>query len=419
MKTLKIIKSDKVLKGTIDLPASKSESNRLLIIKHFSKEKILIQNFSDSNDIKILLKALSKINNSKNNNENPCEINAFDSGTAMRFLCALLSITKGNWLLAGSERMKQRPIKQLVDALRILGADIHYSEKSDFPPVLINGKKLVKNETEILSNVSSQYISALLLIAPILDNGLILKLKGKIISESYIQMTLNILDAFGIKIEKNQNEIIIKNQSYKSNTYKIESDWTAASYWFEMASFSDEADLFLKGLKENSFQGDRILVDIYKNFGVKSVFENGGLRLLKTNIKKPDYFKYNFISNPDIVQSIAATCIGMNINAELNGVSNLYIKETDRLKALKSEFDRLNFNTEIIKNSKFIIKNSERANIKSIISETYNDHRMAMCLAPLSICFNEITIKNPDVVKKSYPEFWQDMKKVGFKLIYK
>ena len=419
MHTLKIIKPYKNLKGTINLPASKSESNRLMIIKHLSNEKISVENLSGADDIKILSQALSKINNSKNNDDTICKINVSDSGTAMRFLCALLSVTPGKWLLTGSERMKQRPLKPLVDALKILNADINYTEKTGFPPILIKGKKLKNNKTEILSNVSSQYISALLLIAPALDNGLILKLKGKIISESYISMTLKILDTFGIKTQKTQDEIIIKKQNYKAKTYKIESDWTAASYWFEMACLADDVDIFLKGLKKNSFQGDSILVEIYKNFGVKSVFENNGLRLLKTNIKKPDFFNFNFISNPDIAQTIAATCIGMNINAELTGLNNLYIKETNRLLALKNEFDKLKSETEIINNKKFIIKKSENTEIKNIIFDTYNDHRMAMCLAPLAICFNEININNPDVVKKSYPKFWDDLEKIGFELTIK
>lgn len=411
MGTLKIIKPNKILRGCIDLPASKSESNRLLIIKHLSNEKIIIENLSDADDIKVLSKALSKIKNQIGS-----EINIADSGTAMRFLCSLLSITKGNWQLYGSDRMQQRPIKPLVDALKTLGAEIDYSCKTGFPPLIIKGKELFNNNTEIDANISSQFISALLLIAPLLKNGLTIKIKGKIISESYILMTLKILESLGIKIQKNDDEIIVERNNYISTTYKIEADWTAASYWYEMASLASEADIFLNGLKKNSFQGDKILIDIYKNFGVKSVFENDGLRLLKTNIIKPHNFNFNFISNPDIAQSLAATCIGLNINAELSGLDNLRIKETDRLSALKNEFDKLKAETKIINSKKIIIKKAKKTEIKNILFNTYNDHRMAMCLAPLSLSYGEINIKNPDVVKKSYPKFWADLEKIGFKL---
>ncbi|MFA6925208.1 MAG: 3-phosphoshikimate 1-carboxyvinyltransferase [Bacteroidales bacterium] len=415
--TYRISKKNKTLKGKIIIPQSKSESNRVLLIKALSANPIKVNNLSDSDDTIILHKALKKIAENKNHN-NVLTIDVGAAGTAMRFLTAFLSIKKGKYLLTGSEQMKKRPIGLLVDALNNLGANIEYGENKGFPPLKIIGSDFNKSEITINGNISSQYISALLMIAPILKNGLTITINGELVSKPYIEMTLQIMKYFGIKYLWKENKIEIKNQKYKSSEFNIGGDWSAVSYWYEMAAFSAHVDLTIKGLLNNNLQGDSIVSKIYENFGIKTKWlSKNTIHISKENSISEKFF-YDFTGCPDIAQTLAVTCAGLNINAELIGLSNLNIKETQRLDALDCELKKINFNTKIINNSELKIYSRKNLKLKTINCKlkTYNDHRMAMAFAPLAVLLGEIQIENPDVVTKSYPNFWSDLKSVGFKI---
>ncbi len=419
----KILKNNKDLIGEIKAPASKSESNRVLIIQALSDINFEIENLSDSDDTIILQKALKTYKSTKLNKITTIDIG--DCGTAMRFLSAFLSIQKGEFILTGSNRIKQRPIGILADALKELGAKVNYYDESGYPPLVIEGSELTGNIIELKGNVSSQFVSALLLIAPVLPHGLSVILKEKVVSAPYIEMTLAIMKHFGIEHIWKSNIIKVNHQQYKPKKYKVNGDWTAASYWYEMAAFADNVDLKIKGLYKNQVQGDEIIDKIFESFNVKTTYETDGIRLTKhkqiNSNSLPSSLStlhLNFSNNPDIAQTLAVTCAGLNQEAHLSGLDNLTIKECDRVEAIISELSSLSFN--IIKNNKneIIIKpviNSQISNLKSQIS-TYNDHRMAMAFAPLALKFGEISIKDHEVVNKSYPSFWKQLKDVGFNI---
>ena len=345
------------------------------------------------------------------------KIDVHHAGTAMRFLTAYFAAQDGFEVqLTGSSRMKERPIKILVDALNELGAEISYIEKEGFPPLKIKGKKLTKNKVSLPANVSSQYISALLLIAPKLENGLELTLEGEITSVSYIKMTLAILNEIGIETSFIENKITVKPQSAIQNSkFTIESDWSSASYWYSIVALSEiGTQITLSSFKENSLQGDFALVEIYKNFGVETVFnDNNSITVSKVNTKFQKSFNFNLQSSPDIAQTIAVTCFRLGISCHLKGLHTLKIKETDRLEALKIELTKLGA-TISITNDSLILEQSE--NIKpNIRISTYQDHRMAMAFAPLALKV-PIIIENAEVVSKSYPTFWEDFKQFGFSI---
>ena len=415
----RVTKKDKSLKGTIRLTSSKSISNRLLIISELCTDQFSINNLATANDTVLLQQLLNS----------PFEIlNAEDAGTTFRFLTAFLSQKPGDWLLTGSSRMKQRPIGMLVDTLRKLGAEILYTETENFPPLKISGKKLTGREIEIDGSVSSQFISALLLVAPTLENGLKIILTGEISSRPYIEMTLKLMNVFGIHYSWNGNMISIAQQNYLPSDYPVESDWSAASYWFEMAALSDDVDLTLTGLQPNSIQGDSVVAEIMKPFGVEAEFVKEGIRLTKKSASHlPKKFSYNFQSCPDLVQTMAATCAALSVPANFYGVKSLRIKETDRLTALQTELKRIYVESDI---SDFGFEISDyvqppissfqlpSSNLQPPTSNfhTFNDHRMAMSFAPLALIFETVQIENPEVVKKSYPEFWDDLRSVGFEI---
>ncbi|MDD5570096.1 MAG: 3-phosphoshikimate 1-carboxyvinyltransferase [Bacteroidales bacterium] len=417
--TYRISKNNKTLKGKIIIPQSKSESNRVLLIKALSANPVKINNLSDSDDTIILHKALKKISDNKNC-KNALTVDAGAAGTAMRFLTAFLSIKEGKYLLTGSEQMKKRPIGVLVDALNTLGANIEYAGKKGFPPLKITGSVFKKSEIIINGNISSQYISALLMIAPILKNGLEISIKGELVSKPYVEMTLKIMKHFGIKYSWKENKIEIKNQEYKSSEFDIGGDWSGVSYWYEMAAFSDEVDLTIEGLLNNNLQGDSVVSKIFEKFGVKTKWlDENAIHLLKEK-PKINEFEYDFIGCPDIAQTLAVTCAGLNIKATLKGLSNLNIKETRRLDALHTELKKFEYKTKPVRRSALSVqRKSEQftnSQIHNFTISTYNDHRMAMSFAPLAILLGEIKIENPDVVTKSYPNFWNDLKSVGFKI---
>lgn len=417
--TAQVKHTKKTLNGVITLPSSKSISNRVLMIKALSGLDIKISNLSDAKDTQILAELLA--------DKNRTTFDVGHAGTAMRFLTAYLSIKESEFVLTGSERMQQRPIKILVDALRVFGAEIEYLNNEGFPPLKIKGKKLSGGEITIDGSVSSQYISALMLVAPYLENGLKINFEGQVTSKPYLEMTLEIMKYFGAELILGdfcfrRNDVIeVKAGKYVAKDFYVEADWSAASYWYGMVALAKEADITLLGLQKESIQGDAVVAMIYENFGVKTEFIKNGIRLSKaTNFKlETSNLKLSFSNCPDLAQTIAVTCAALNIPAKLTGLSTLRIKETDRIVALQNELNKLGYNVEV-ENDDLIITLSLRTDRHSCESrnlpvKTYNDHRMAMAFAPLGL-LHPIKIENPDVVIKSYPNFWEDMRRVGFSL---
>ncbi len=390
---------------SIIISGSKSESNRMLILKELFPS-IVIKNLSNSKDTNVLENAL----NSKNT-----VINIGHAGTAMRFLTAYFSCVEGREVvLTGSERMQERPIKILVDALSELGATISYVKKEGFPPIKIKGKEILKSTVSINGNVSSQYISALLLIAASLKNGLQIELLGKITSIPYIKMTLSLLHQIGIKTKWESNIItVFPIAKIDTTTVVIESDWSSASYFYSFVALADGKNIQLSHFKNNSLQGDANLIEIYKHFGITTSFDAKGILLKKEMDFKPKkHLTFDLTNTPDIAQTIAVTCFGLGISCALTGLHTLKIKETDRLVALKKELGKFGAKIRITEDSLHmrIPKNLTKNNVISI--KTYQDHRMAMAFAPLGL-FYTLDIENKNVVEKSYPNFWKDFEKIG------
>lgn len=405
---VRIEKSKLLNNKAIQITGSKSESNRALLLRALFSN-INIENLSNSDDTSLMKEALATNNDL---------IDVHHAGTAMRFLTAYFAVQENREvILTGSSRMKERPIKILVDALRELGAEINYLENNGFPPLRIKGKQLNKSRAELKANVSSQYISALLLIAPVLENGLVLELKGTITSMPYIKMTLSLLSEIGIDTIFNKQIITVKpaRHTISKTTIEIESDWSSASYFYSIVALSDVGtELHLKSYKTNSKQGDADLVHIYKAFGVETQYTKNGIQLRKTaHVLEEIGVNLDLSHAPDIAQTIAVTAFGLHLEANLTGLHTLKIKETDRLLALKKELGKLGADIEVTENS-LKLKSSKRIE-PNIAIATYNDHRMAMAFAPLALK-TAITIKDSDVVSKSYPNFWQDLKSIGFNL---
>jgi len=392
----------------IAITGSKSESNRLLLFNQLFEQVLTLKNVSNSEDSQLMQNSLANQTNL---------IDIHHAGTAMRFLTAYFSIQENKTtILTGSERMKQRPIKLLVDALNELGAEISYQENEGFPPLLIKGKKLTNNIITIPSNVSSQYITALCLIGTKLENGLTIQLDGKIISIPYIQMTIQLLNKVGVEATFEGNTIKIPfAKNIQPQTIQVESDWSSASYYYSLVALSKKVEIKISTFFEDSLQGDSALQQIYaENFGVISTFENGILTLKNdSNFLQKNTIELNLINTPDIAQTIAATCVGLKITCHLTGLETLKIKETDRLVALKNELEKFGAIIAITHDS-LTIEGYQTLNEIPLI-ETYNDHRMAMCMAPLAQ-IHTIRIKNEMVVEKSYPTFWEDWKNLGFKI---
>lgn len=409
----RVTKKDKTLRGTICLPASKSESNRALIIRALSRKKFDIKNLSGAGDTRIL----DDILNSSHKLTGLTTFNAGAAGTAMRFLTAFFSVQQGKEvILTGTERMKERPVKILAEALRELGADIEYIEKPGFPPLKIKGKNLDGGKITVDGSISSQYISALLMIAPVLKNGLEVKFKGEIISNPYIEMTLKMMKHFGIEYKAGKTAVTIEPHSYQPKDFTVEADWSAASYWYEMAAFSEETDLKLPGLKKESLQGDSAVAVMFEPLGIVTDYEENGIQLLKkrNTVVKNEKLEIDFADCPDLAQTLAVTCAGMGIAAHLKGLKTLRIKETDRVNALHRELKKTEVTTEIRGDDLIIPPSPSRYSPLPI--STYDDHRMAMAFAPLAMKYGEVSIENPEVVKKSYPGFWKDIESAGFEI---
>lgn len=399
------------VKACIILPASKSISNRALTIHALSGGKEIPENLSDCDDTEVVIHALNNM---------PHIIDIKAAGTAMRFMTAYFSTTPGEHIITGTERMRQRPIALLVNALRELGADINYTELEGYPPLLIRGKQLEGGYLEIPGNVSSQYISALLMIGPTLRKGLELKLTGDIVSRPYIDLTLHVMHEYGCHIGWTDIDTIgVEPQSYTDRPYRIENDWSASSYWYEILALGGDRDseIILPGLMNGSRQGDASVRHMFSLLGVKTTFEerNGEIvAVLSKHDTKLPRFEFDFINQPDLAQTLVATCCGMNIPFHFTGLASLKIKETDRIEALKAELMKLGFVIHD-RNDSELFWDGERCEPKQQpVIDTYEDHRMAMAFAPLTFRFPNIRINNPEVVSKSYPHFWKDLEKTGW-----
>ena len=380
----KISHPTKVVECDINLPSSKSLSNRLLIIQALCKENFTIENLSYSDDTKYLQRALLSKENT---------IDVEHAGTSFRFLTSYLSIQKGQeFILTGSDRMKERPIKELVSVLRKMGAKIECLENEEFPPLKIIGTDLEGGKIEIDGGISSQFITSILLIAPTFQNGINLEIVGELVSKPYVEITLKLMKEFGIESDWTNNIITINHQKYIPKDYTVEADWSAASFWFEIASLSKRCNIRLNGLQQNSIQGDKRSIEIFNNLGVDSICENEKLILTKNQTVSP-LQTYNLIETPDLYQPLRCTLFSKNIKADFSGIQTLKDKETDRIISVETELNKLN-------------------SIKII--DTHKDHRMAMSFSPLCLIFGKLQINDVEVVSKSYPDFWDDLKKAGF-----
>lgn len=410
------------IQSAVTITGSKSETNRLLLLQALYPD-ITLENTSNSDDSEVMLQALSHSLQTKNSKTTACNlINVHHAGTAMRFLTAFFAIQENREvILTGSSRMKERPIKVLVDALKQLGAQITYEENEGFPPLKIKGKKLIHNKVSLPASVSSQYISALLLIGPKLENGLELTLEGKITSLPYINMTLALLKQIGVAASFSENVIRVHSLPTPNAALQtIESDWSSASYYYSIIALSEiGTKISLSTFKRDSLQGDSALAEIYKNFGVETVFnENHSVTLIKSYHLNPDDYNlipktYNLNNSPDIAQTIAVTCFGLGISCHLMGLHTLKIKETDRLEALQNELTKLGAIINVTEDSLTLEATSKI--IKNVTIKTYQDHRMAMAFAPLALK-TSLIIEDAEVVSKSYPTFWDDVQSIGFQI---
>ncbi|MBS1638262.1 MAG: 3-phosphoshikimate 1-carboxyvinyltransferase [Bacteroidetes bacterium] len=402
------------LTGHISLSGSKSISNRLLILNAVLKQNVVLKNLSDSEDTKLLTQALQKISAG-----NSPIIDVNHAGTDFRFLTALLAATPGKTTLTGSERMKQRPVGELVNALRTLGADIQYKEKEGFPPLYISGKLLKGGEVRIRGDISSQFISALLLIAPTFENALKIRIEGDIVSRPYIDMTVAILKSYGILVNTQPREISVQPITADIATpteYAVESDWSSASYWYSLAALSDTVDLTLDYFHGKSLQADAVLPEIYKSFGIDTTYTPTGIRLMKAG-NPVKTFHFDFRACPDIAQTVAVTCLGLGISASFSGLETLKIKETDRIVALKHELEKFGAIVSITDNSLQLTPPENGLNMNLQTIATYHDHRMAMSFAPLCMKTKHLCIDDMNVVDKSYPHFWKDLAQTNMIII--
>jgi len=402
--------TNKNITGNINLPASKSISNRALIINALSYSPYPLRNLSDSDDSKVLETALFS-------NSNKFDIG--HAGTAMRFLTAFLAKIVGEWEITGSERMQQRPIGILVDALNSLGAQISYKKKEGFPPLKIMGSNLTGKTLELDGSISSQYISALLLIAPTITDGLTLKLNGEITSRSYIKLTLELMAKFGIQYHWEGNEITVGEQHYFPMDFTVEADWSGASYWYQILALSESGEVLLENLQLKSLQGDANIAGWFEQFGIFSTQKAEGVLLSKKENINPQKLTLDFIENPDVAQTFACLCVAKEIPFYFSGLKTLKIKETDRIAALQNELAKFGANLTEPANGELAwdgkidtTKKEQNPTIK-----TYHDHRMALAFAPMALANLNLQIEDPAVVTKSYPAFWEDLKSVGFKIL--
>ena len=410
-----IIKAPKKLNADAKLPASKSIGNRALVINALAGGLSMPENLSDCDDTDVIIKALRDM---------PYEIDIKAAGTAMRFMTAYLAATPGKHVITGTERMRHRPIAVLVDALRSLGAHIEYVDEEGYPPLRIEGRRLYGRQLDIPGNVSSQYISALLMIAPTLTSDLELRLTGEIFSRPYIDLTLWMMKEYGAVAEwKDIDTILVKAQPYVSRPYYIENDWSAASYWYEMMAVSggEYDEVVLEGLNDGSKQGDSMSRYIFSLLGVKTTFEPSSLPgMQRVRLRNKGHcvprLEYDFVNAPDLAQTFVVTCLALNVPFVFSGLKTLKIKETDRIEALKTEARKLGYVLHDVDNSQLIWDGERCEPQQNVAIDTYEDHRMALAFAPLSFVMPEIRINAPHVVTKSYPHYWTDLRSAGFEI---
>ncbi|MBC8297156.1 MAG: 3-phosphoshikimate 1-carboxyvinyltransferase [Pelagibacterales bacterium] len=400
-------KNNKTINGVLEIGGSKSESNRLLMLRKYLSD-FKITNLSKSDDTKTLIDAL--INTNK-------IIDVHHAGTAMRFLLSYYASKPNSEVtLTGSARMKSRPIFILVNALRDLGANIEYKEKEGYPPIKITGKKIISNQVSLPGNVSSQYISSLMMLGVKLDNGIKLNVEGSITSKPYILMTKKLIEKIGynVIINNNQIEVLVNNKSL-DKIVEVESDWSSASYFYSIVAFSKDAKITLKTFKRNSIQGDSIISEIYQKLGVETRYEKDYIIISKNKTANlPKRLKLNLSDSPDLAQTIAVTCLGLGIECELSGLHTLKIKETDRIEALKKEFIKLGVDNIKTSDNTIYFKGAQQLN-NNIKIGTHQDHRMALSFATLAVII-DISIESPNVVSKSFPNYWKNLKTLGFKI---
>jgi 3-phosphoshikimate 1-carboxyvinyltransferase len=402
---LKLHKASSIKMSTIDLPGSKSISNRILIIKALSGLNFEIKNSSDSDDTKHLNEALESYKNSN-------LINVGHAGTDMRFLTAFLALKNGNYELTGSERLQQRPVKDLVEVLKTLGADISYKNKEGYP-------QLSGGKVEISGSVSSQFITALLLVAPYFTNGLGLTIIGDLVSKPYVNMTIELMKEFGASVIWQDNKISVQPvpYTYTKKEFLVESDWSAASYYYSIVALSKlNTSLSINGLFQKSLQADSVCTEIYKNFGVTTSYSENEITITKSTTVSKSELEYNFIECPDIAQTVVCTSVGLQIPFTFTGLQTLKVKETDRIVALKNEFAKFGIELVVSDNSIRLLV-TKSLNNSNVSIATYNDHRMAMSFATLSVLLDEVIIEDANVVSKSYPLFWEHLKCIGINQI--
>ncbi len=389
---------------TVHLPASKSISNRALILNALSLSNTPIHNLSDCEDTRVIVESF-------NSNSNLFDVKG--AGTAMRFLTAFLAGMEGEWIIRGSKRMHERPIHPLVETLNVLGAEIEYLEKEGYPPLRIRGRRLKGGEVFVAGNISSQFISALLMVAPMMENGLVMNIEKQVISKPYIDLTIGMMKDYGVHTKWEENKITVKPQKYKAVEYTVEQDWSAASYWYEIVSLLPGAEVKLPGLRKVSLQGDANVANLFSDLGVETEYLEDGI-IIRHMKRKARKFFHDFIREPDLAQTFATTCCFKGIPFLFSGTQSLKIKETDRIAALITELRKMGF---VLRDggSGMLEWDGERcfpAEVPAI--DTYDDHRMAMSMAPGSILLKPLFINDPMVVTKSYPSFWDDLKKAGF-----
>ncbi len=410
------ISAPNAIKADVKLPSSKSICNRALVISAMAGDFSRLDNLSDCDDTDVIVRALDNM---------PETIDIKAAGTAMRFLTAYLSALPGEThVLTGTERMKHRPIKILVDALRRLGAQIEYVGEEGYPPLRITGKKLAGGKVSLPGNVSSQYISALMMIGPLMQDGLTLMLEGSIVSHPYIDLTLCTMRDFGAEADwTGVDTIVVKPVNYKPSPYFIESDWSASSYWYQMMAMycNEDCHVNLHGVMDGSRQGDSQVKYIFSMLGVKTKFESTE-KLVPTTASLTCHDRtlprmdFDFTHQPDLAQTLIATCCACNIHFYFRGLASLKIKETDRIEAMKTEMSKLGFVLHDFNDSELRWDGERCERDADAVMETYDDHRMAMAIAPMSIILGPLTINNPEVVSKSYPHFWEDLSKAGFRI---
>jgi 3-phosphoshikimate 1-carboxyvinyltransferase len=406
------------LSGTVNLPFSKSISNRMLMMQVLAGENFTIRNLSGADDT-LLLEQLLKAVRFREGEKNMTVLDTQNAGTVMRFLTAYLAMVPGKWILDGSDRMKNRPVGELVEALRCLGADIEYVSKLGYPPLIIKGKKLRSETVVVNPGISSQFLSALLMIGPALPDGLRIRMKGEAVSFPYVEMTIRLMKQTGILVKKKGNDLFVPAGSPAPGEYIVEPDWSSASFWYEAAALADEAEIVLAGLMQDSIQGDAALPGIFQNFGVMTEFSEAGATLTRVR-KKSDGFYFDFSGHPDIALPVITTCALQGLRGRFEGLKSLRVKETDRIASLKNELKKVGIalDPDYFDDPRPVI-DFPAANLKIVPGLhffSYDDHRMAMTFAMAAMKTGSVVIENPDVVSKSYPGFWGDLESMGFRV---